>query len=447
MMAFRALSGAAWAGASTLLLLTITATAVAGRGDVDRSFGGDGKAELPSDTRLLAAAVQRDGKLVAVGEQGSDAGKVRLLVARFTRGGALDKSFNPSPAPLPLLPGGGGIYLGPVGTSGRDVAIQGGGRILVAGALTDRTGRAPRAMLLTRLRPNGSLDRSFSGDGRVVAFKGRRGDGRALAVHGKTILVAGSAKLPSSGDPYDRLAVAAFRANGAPARRFGSRGSRAFDFGRFSVAEAIAVRRDGRIVLAGSQRDNLQATSLLVARLTHGGARDRSFSGDGLFVRQYAKGAAYSAGFGVAAAARGKIVVGGAAASARVGSTAVALRLNRHGRPDRRFGGDGVVYMRATKSSQFGAEVPFPGASALVLGGGDILLAGYYDELGLRRPAIWALRPNGRLDRKFGHRGRTITGGQSAQLNDLVRHGRRLYGAGEIDNLIDPPQGLATRYH
>ena len=75
------------------------------------------------------------------------------------------------------------------------------------------------------------------------------------------------------------------------------------------------MRGDGRIVLAGSQRHDLQTTNLLVARLRAGGGRDRSFSGDSVFLRQYAQDAAYSAAFDIALARRGKIVVAGAATS------------------------------------------------------------------------------------------------------------------------------------
>ena len=448
-MAIEASWRAVLAGAIGLVLLAAsTGTAQAARGDIDRSFGSDGRAELPADSRLLAVAVQRNGKVVAVGEQGTDADRVRLLVARFNQDGSLDETFNPTAPPLPLLPGGGGTYRGPLGSSGRDVAVLRGGKILVAGALTDTTGAAARAMLLLRLRSNGTIDRSFGRNGMATALRGRRGDGRALALRGREILVAGSATLPSTGDGFDRLAVAAFKADGSPARRFGSRGRAVLDFGRFSVAEAIAVRHDGRIVLAGSQRDNLQSTAVLAARLTPRGAPDRRFSRDGLFVRQYARGAAYSAAFGVAVSRHGKIVLGGAATNARIGSTAIALRLGSRGRPDRRFGGDGVVYLRAVKDrDQLSTGVPYPGASSLVLRGGEVVLGGYFDALGLRRIAVWALKPDGRPDRKFGHRGRTISGGQSAQINDLTLRGGRLYAAGEVDNLIDPPHGLVVRYH
>src|SRR5690349_9183532 len=61
-------------------------------GSLDRSFGNGGSTLLGAKTRLFAVAVQRDGKVVAVGEAGVGS-KARLLLARFTSSGSLDRSF------------------------------------------------------------------------------------------------------------------------------------------------------------------------------------------------------------------------------------------------------------------------------------------------------------------------------------------------------------------
>jgi uncharacterized delta-60 repeat protein len=435
------------------IALAIPLAALAGRGDADRSFGGDGIAQLGGDTVLRAAAVQRNGKLVAVGEQGRRGGAVRILVARFNRNGSLDRSFRrtSSGSGLPLLGGGGGggIYVGPRGTTAKGVAIQRDGKIVVAGARTDNAGEANRGMLVLRLRANGSLDRSFSGNGMAIVFGSRRGEANAVALSGQKIVIAGSASLAGQRDAFARIAVARFKANGARDRRFGNGGALVVDYGRLTFANAVAVRGDGRIVLAGSQRHDLQTTNLLVARLRPGGARDRSFSGDSVFLRQFAQGAAFSAAFDIALARRGKIVVAGAATSSADGSDAIALRLKAGGAPDRSFGGNGITYLRATADrDQFNRQAPFPGAYGVALFGNRVVLGGFFDELGSRRLAVWGLNGRGRVDRGFGQNGRTVqTVGQgSAQLNDLVRAGNRIYGVGQTSDLFDPSTGLAARY-
>jgi uncharacterized delta-60 repeat protein len=439
------------AAAMVVILLVLSpALAAAGRGDRDRSFGGDGVAQLPgSDNVLRAAAVQRNGKLVAVGDQGAKAGNVRLLVARFNRNGSLDHNFNPGLAGLPLPGAASGVFVGAAGTVANAVAIQRNGRIVVAGKRSDGSGAGDRGMLLIRLNSNGTPDRSFSGDGVATAFTGRNGVANAVVLHGKRIVVAGAAA-PSTVDAYPRTAVARFRLNGARDRRFGSKGATVLDFGRFSVANAISVLRRGKIVIAGSVRGDLQTTSLLAARLTARGSRDRGFSHDGLFTRQLARGAAYSAAFDLTRAWGGRIVLGGVATDGSVGSTALAVSLTPRGRLDRRFSGDGVAYLRATSDNDTfnQTQEPYPGAQGVASSGRDVVLGGYFDELTLKRLAVWALKRNGKLDRRFGRRGRTITslGGRSAQLSDLAARGAKLYGVGDVSNLVDPPSGLAARY-
>jgi uncharacterized delta-60 repeat protein len=362
-----------------------------------------------------------------------------LLVARFNRGGGLDKSFS-----------GGGIFLGPAGTAGRAVAIQSDGKIVVAGARLGPGGGGDRGMLVMRLRRSGHRDRSFSGNGTVTLLAGRSGDARAVAIHRGKVVVAGSATLGSSGDAFSRTAVARLRRNGHLDRSFGGHGVRVLDFGRLSVANAVAVLGSGKIVLAGSQRGNLQTASVLAARLTKSGRRDRSFSRDGLLVRNYAQSSGYSAAFDVAAARRGTVILAGAATSASQGSTAIALRLRRNGAPDRSFGRNGLVRRRAVaNSNQFTQTEPFPGAHALQLAGGLVILGGYYDKLGGQMPAIWALRRNGKPALGFGQRGRTIStvAGGSAQLADLAFSRRAgIYGVGYVGNLFAPPTGFAVRY-
>jgi uncharacterized delta-60 repeat protein len=432
------------------VLILAPALAAAGRGDPDRSFGGDGTAQLPAnDTLLRAAAVQRDGKLIAVGEQGREQGRVRLLVARFNRNGSLDRSFNPGPLGLPLLGGSGGTYVGAVGTTANAVAVQRDGKIVVAGSRTHATGTDTRGMLILRLNPNGTRDGSFSGNGVATALAKRSGEANAVALRGGRIVVAGAATLGPRSDRFARVAVARFRANGSKDRSFGRRGARVLDFGRLSFANAVGILRNGKIALAGSQRHNLQATELLAARLTARGSRDRRFSGDGVFVRQYARGAAYSAAFDLAPGRRGKVVLAGVAVGDR-GSAAVAVRLTSRGRPDRGFSGDGAAYLQATRSSdQYTKEVPYPGAYGIARTGSGYALGGYFDNLGLKRIAVWGLKRNGRPDRGFGTKGRTVTatGRNSSQLSDLAPGGGgRLYGVGDAGTVVEPPNGLAARY-
>jgi uncharacterized delta-60 repeat protein len=435
---------------AVVALLLIPVLASAGQGDPDRSFGSAGVATLPrNDTLLRGAAVQRDGKLVAVGELGRDAGAARLLVARFNRNGSLDRSFAPSGG-LPLLGGGsGGIYVGPVGTTGNAVAIGRNGRILVAGGRTDSSGSDGKGMLVMRLNGNGSLDRSFSGDGVATALTTRSGAANGIAVRGRQIVLAGAATLGSAErDAFSRVAVARFRINGAHDRTFGHRGAEVLDFGRLSVANAVAIRPGGGILLVGSVRNNLQSTELLAARLRPSGAADRRFNSDGVFIHQYGRGGAFSSANDLLPAAGG-LIAAGVASSASQGPMAIAVRINSHGRQARGFSGDGAAYLRAAKDSdQYDKVNLLAGAYGIARAGKRLVLGGAFDSLGLKRLAVWGLKANGRIAGGFGQHGRTVTPGPgSAELSDLVRaRNGKLYGVGDRDNFVDPSTGLAARY-
>jgi uncharacterized delta-60 repeat protein len=420
-----------FARAATLAALALAALpgiAAAAPGDFDSSFGGDGVAGFQSP--LLGAAVQPDGKLVAGGSVGSE-----LVVVRFGADGSLDSSF-----------GGPSGFRSSVGSVARGVAIQPDGKIVVAG--TSGSG-----LLALRLNPNGTPDGSFSGDGFAFALSGSQGaQGLAVALQGGKVVVAGSAAIPSGGRAgFPGVAVARFNANGSPDASFGSGGARIYDFGRNSFANGVAIDSAGRIVLGGSQRDGLQATNVLAARLAPDGELDPSFGGNvgvpGLFVRDYARSAGFAAAFDVEVDAAGRVVLAGAASNGSSdpeGADAIAVRLTTGGAPDSSFSGDGIAYLPATTDKDSFSGDPFPGAYGLALGGNDIVLAGYLDQLGSKRLAVWALRADGTSDGGFGSGGRSL--GPTGQFSALaIGSGGDLFGVGDTASPFGGSSGLAAK--
>src|SRR5665213_1706790 len=113
-------------------------------GSLDPTFGTDGAEEPPfggSQGGLpAAAAVEPDGKIVVVGLSG-------FLVARYLPDGAVDPTFGQGGSVEILLPAEFDQALA--------VAIQGDGKIVVAGDLTDASGQQSAVV---RVLPNGALD-------------------------------------------------------------------------------------------------------------------------------------------------------------------------------------------------------------------------------------------------------------------------------------------------
>jgi uncharacterized delta-60 repeat protein len=124
-----------------------------------------------------------------------------------------------------------------------------------------------------RYNPNGTLDRTFSGDGVASAsFFGGTGDEAAfdLAVQpdGK-FLAAGGSSVPN--EPIHGPTLVRFTRSGALDRTFGTDG---WAGGTADVAYRVAIQENGKIIAAGGG-------GFLLARFTPDGVLDASFDGDG----------------------------------------------------------------------------------------------------------------------------------------------------------------------
>ena len=110
------------------------------------------------------------------------------------------------------------------------MALQGDGKIVVVGY----TGGADSDFALARFSPNGKLDTSFSGDGKQVTDLGGTADraqGVALQGNGKIVVVGFAGTQSPGGDDFGDLAVARYNANGSLDTSFSGDGKQTTDFG------------------------------------------------------------------------------------------------------------------------------------------------------------------------------------------------------------------------
>jgi len=159
------------------------------------------------------------------------------------------------------------------GDDAHDVAIQSDGKIVVAGTVGDGL-----AFGIARYNTNGSLDTTFSGDGKAtVDFFGAFNNASAVAIQPDgRIVVAGSTRFGDSD-----FAVARFNTNGTLDSTFGPSGIRTTDFsGGNDRADSLVIQPDGRILLAGSATVNGNVGFALV-RYNSNGSLDNTFDGDG----------------------------------------------------------------------------------------------------------------------------------------------------------------------
>src|SRR6185295_13386784 len=239
---------------------------------------------------------QPDGKIVVVGSE-SD---VRFALARYNPNGSLDTSFSgDGKQTTSFTIGGEFIYNAAFG-----VALQGNGKIIAVGG-TGSTG--PSDFALARYNPNGSLDTSFSGDGRQTTDFGGFATGVALQGDGKIVAV-GRAGDFSAGE--SDFALARYNPNGSLDTSFSGDGKQTTDFlfGANDVANDVAIQANGKIVAVGSAQGGATGEDFALARYNANGTLDTSFSADG---RKRTSFGAFDSANGVALQGDGRIVAVG----------------------------------------------------------------------------------------------------------------------------------------
>jgi uncharacterized delta-60 repeat protein len=220
-------------------------------GSLDTSFGNNGRVLTRSSTSeniAYAVAIQPDGKIVIAGYLYSQP-DYDFAVVRYNNDGSLDTGFGVNgivTTDFAFLVSFDFAY---------DVAIQKDGKILVVGK-TDNAIAGVSYFALTRYNHNGSLDTNFGTDGRVTSEILFPSIANAMAIQGDgKIVVAGWHG--TSREDFD-FAIARFNLNGSLDGSFGSGGKVSADlFGEMDFATAIALQADGKIVLAGVTRPQM----------------------------------------------------------------------------------------------------------------------------------------------------------------------------------------------
>jgi uncharacterized delta-60 repeat protein len=275
----------------------------------------------------------------------------------------------------------------------RAVAIQGDGKILVAG----RAGKGVGGQFaLARLNADGTLDASFGSGGKVTtAFIEGGSAANALAVQSDDKIVL--AGITGTG-PSD-FAFARYNPDGSLDATFSSDGLAAVDINMAADgAWSVDLQADGKIVAAGYAYTGVTSDFALV-RLDAGGAPDPGFDGDGKLMTGFAS--ANSFAYGVTVLSDGRIAAAGEAET-NGGDIALAV-YNTNGSPDVTLDGDGKL------TTDFGAR---EAAAALAISDtGRLIIAGRKQGADGRDDFLAArYNADGSLDTGFGASGLTVVG-------------------------------------
>ena len=227
--------------------------------------GKDGTYDDPTEDYARGVVIDGTGIVVA-----GSSNQYMFGLARYTESGELDSSFSND--------GKQTTDFGDSSTAlARGVAIDGNGNVVVAGTLA--TGLLPRLLFgLARYTSTGELDTTFSGDGMQTTEFGDtdNADGAGVAIQGDNKIVVAGRHIGAS------IALARYDTDGSLDNTFSDDGRQTTAFAAGPGAgNAVAVQGDGKVVVAGrngltGQRD------FFVARYLTDGSLDATQCADAI---------------------------------------------------------------------------------------------------------------------------------------------------------------------
>ena len=227
-------------------------------GTLDTGFSSDGKliTDFGSDDGFRCVMQQADGKLVVAGYTYNSSVGTDFALARYNTDGMLDTSFS----------GDGKLTIDfGVNDDVKSIFQQTDGKLVVAG------NNSSTSVALVRYNADGTLDTSFSGDGKLTAsskLNDSNGSKVFQQVDGKLIVMWSN--------NYD-CHLTRYNTNGTLDTSFSGDGMLATGFGVDSSSSKNMVQQnDGKLVIGGQSGNDFA-----LARYNIDGTLDNSFDDDG----------------------------------------------------------------------------------------------------------------------------------------------------------------------
>ncbi|UJA18831.1 hypothetical protein HJD18_00510 [Thermoleophilia bacterium SCSIO 60948] len=360
-----------------LLGSLFAAPASASAGQLDPSFGGDGRVVRAGLSGADAIAVDQRGRTLALSDRPRPGRSTsELLVTRFSASGRLDRGFGRS----------GSVWIDATGRQdyAAGIAIGEAGRITVA---TD-TGRSNRydvcdggedwSVEVIRLRSSGRLDREFGSRGHQVLRDDPGLDFQsptAVDVGPNGAVAVSGYGWYGNGSDCNRVAIAArLDGAGAPDEAFGGDGVVRLD--ELSTAVDVEFDSAGAMLLGAQPRTD----GFGAARLLGDGGLDETFGAEGVALAD-----------GVGTADVSILGDGRIAVSGRAGEGSAVAVFDQGGELAAEFGEGGEV------------ATPFGDGARLVPRGDGFVAAGTLSRPGTREDfAAVAFEGDGGVDESFG---------------------------------------------
>lgn len=356
-------------------------------GIIDQFFGNGGWyiiGPTATDDIAMAVDIQNVGgtdKIVVAGTAGSTNSK--FCLARLEMNGQFDSAFG-----IKL------ISLGGLQDILQDMTIDSQNRIVATGSSRfDFGGGSYRDdFAAIRLLPDGTLDASFSGDGKVITQMGGNAQPRALAVQtvngAEKIVLGGFARVGGSDD----FALLRYNADGNVDATFGTNGKTFTNIANDEQIQKLLVQPDSKIIgvgltYAGANRN------FALARYTANGSLDKTFGACGKVNSDL--GSNTDSAYGAALQTDGKIIAVGESTNPTTNADFALARYTNGGQATAAsadFDGDGKEDVSVYRPSEgvWYENCTCQGFRAVRFGlANDIPVYGDYDGDGITDQAVY----------------------------------------------------------
>jgi uncharacterized delta-60 repeat protein len=235
-------------------------------GQPDLSFGNKGivKTDLGSkkvtQTANYQLLLQADGSFYVVFEKNS-----QYFISKNLPDGSVDSSY------------GNHGYSSPLYFPPSRAILQPDGKIVVLSTVRGPS-RAKADFAILRIDINGNPDSTFSNDGLVITDFNSSDDfpySAAFDNEGRIVVMGITRKYTTS--RYN-LALARYNGDGSLDSSFSNDGKDSIDFGSHAYFTSIAIQNNGKVLIMGTSDTYRRPT---LARFNVDGSVDSSFSGDG----------------------------------------------------------------------------------------------------------------------------------------------------------------------
>jgi len=358
-------------------------------GSIDSSFGTAGRVvtNISNQDLIKGIVVQPDGKIIAGGFYITDDG--HYFVMRLNADGSFDNTF-----------GSAGIdTFGQFQGTLQSVLLQSDGKILLAGS--DYTNTNKHSFLM-RLKSDGSIDSTFSADGKVIYNISTQED----EIY--QVILQPDGKVLACGFKWNvntaNLFAFRLKTDGSMDSTFSSDGIAVLEGTNFN-GYCLALQDDGKIVVAG-EGENGNNYDYLIARFHPNGNLDSSFASNGYTLFPISTQEDEVRGVGIDSA--GKIVLAG---TSRIPSTYMNVslaRLKTNGSLDSTFGSGGKVI--SDLNGIYGSE----SMAAVLKPNDDVITVGSYYGGSSKDFAVAQFTGKCNVDNSISTSGFTLTAMQTA---------------------------------